>query len=128
MNNLLSQAISNIKVAYVNKHDYAFVPRSNLILSCLDRLYKLGYINQFKLVSNYKVVVFLKYHNQGPVVRDLKLVSKQSRRQFYKVIHLRNRIGTNYQGFLLLSTDSGIMTDQECIFENKGGEPLFWVY
>ena len=124
MFDLLSMAVSRIKVGVAIKRPSIQVPRSNLIVACLTKLVDLGYILSFKIVNERLIIVYLKYFENKPVIRQIKRMSTPGRRLHCSYRRFRNN---NVQGFLLISTSKGVMTDQECLFYKVGGEPLLIV-
>jgi len=117
MSDLLSIFFSRISVSSLAKKNYVIVPNSKIILACLLKFYSLGYISSFKILNRKEILVILKYFENKPVLRKLVRLSKLSKRIYFNLRKMK-------QGFFLISTSRGILTDQECFFYNVGGEPL----
>lgn len=82
MTDLLSITCSRINVASLSRQPIVYVPFSKLIASFLAMLVKLGYIHTFKLVSNIRICVYLKYVDSKPAIRRLVRISTPGNRVF----------------------------------------------
>lgn len=83
------------------------------------------YIADFKVLENGDQGVlrlYLKYHNEAPVIRELKRVSTPGLRRYVKCRELP-RV-KNGLGMAIVSTPRGLMTDREARTANLGGELL----
>lgn len=127
MYDLLSIMVSRISVNLIAKKSSVVVPNSGLIKRSLLKIYSLGYISGFKIVGKDSIIVFLKYTENKPVIRRIVRISTPGGRIYRHVRSMRNGFGGNFNGFTILSTNRGLLTDQECLFYNVGGEPLFLV-
>lgn len=121
---LLSNMVSNIRVGSNAKKLHVKVQNSKLCSRVLDILYKLGYIRGFILEDRKKILVLLKYSNNKPVIRDIRTISTPGRRMYMR--HKRSlRISNNKDsGLFILSTNKGLLTDQESSMLMVGGEVL----
>src|SRR6202008_710538 len=66
--------------------------------------------------------LYLKYHNDAPVIRELQRVSAPGLRRYVKareIPHVKNGLG-----MAILSTPRGLMTDREARTARVGGELL----
>ena len=70
--------------------------------------------------------LYLKYHNEAPVIRELKRVSTPGLRRYVKCRELP-RV-KNGLGMAIVSTPRGLMTDREARTANLGGELLAVVW
>lgn len=86
-------------------------------------------------IADYKVLdegqagtlrLYLKYHNELPVIRELKRVSSPGLRRYVKCRDLP-RV-KNGLGIAIVSTPKGLMTDREARSANLGGELLAVVW
>jgi small subunit ribosomal protein S8 len=105
-------------------------PASNLRRRVLDVLQREGYIRGY---SEYNVrkgishfTVELKYHEGEPVIREIKRVSKPGRRVYSKIKDLPRVYGG--LGIAILSTPSGVISDEDARAANVGGEVLCHVF
>jgi small subunit ribosomal protein S8 len=70
--------------------------------------------------------LYLKYHNELPVIRELQRVSTPGLRRYVKCRDLP-RV-KNGLGIAIVSTPRGLMTDREARTANLGGELLAVVW
>src|SRR5438270_81027 len=70
--------------------------------------------------------LYLKYHNDAPVIRELHRVSSPGLRRYVKAREIP-RI-KNGLGMAILSTPQGLMTDREARTARVGGEVLAVVW
>lgn len=126
---LLSDMLTRINNGYKVKLPHTYVLRSKQNLIVLGLLMRLGYISSYVLVSMKHIRVDLVYYRNQPAIRKLTRVSKAKNRIYLKVKELHNRSGLAFSqnGFLILSTTAGIVTDVEALSLGLGGEVLFQV-
>ena len=87
-------------------------------------MYRLGYIRGFSVVDKKTIAVFLKYINNKPVIKNIYVISTPGRRTFLKSNELKKEIDKKDSGFYIISTSKGVMTDEEVVLFNIGGEAL----
>lgn len=121
-NYLVSDMLVRIKNGYENKKTCVTIKHSNFCLKFLDLLHLYGFINGH-IVFNNSIVVKLKYFRNDHVFKNLKLVSKPGRRQYFDVHGLKKKFF--YKDFVLVSNKYGLMTHKDSILKNCGGEVLF---
>ncbi len=81
------------------------------------------YIADFKVLDDGAAGVlrlYLKYHNELPVIRELRRVSTPGLRRYVKCREIP-RV-KNGLGMAIVSTPKGLMTDREARTANLGGE------
>jgi small subunit ribosomal protein S8 len=122
--NLVSDMVSRIKVANNAKLLKINVQNSKLCVNILSNLYKLGYIRGFIILDKKTLTVLLKYNHGKPTIRNIYAVSTPGRRVYMKHRELEKHIKKKDSGFYILSTSRGILTDEEVILFNVGGEVL----
>lgn len=92
-------------------------------------------LKEAHLVHDYKVLddgkhgvlrVYLKYHEDRPVIRALRRVSRPGLRKYAGVQDLPRVRGG--MGIAIVSTSQGLMTDREARGRNVGGEVLALVW
>ena len=87
------------------------------------------YIADFKVLDDgaHGVLrLYLKYHNESPVIRELKRVSTPGLRRYVKsreIPRVRNGLG-----IAILSTSKGLMSDREARQARTGGELLALIW
>jgi small subunit ribosomal protein S8 len=124
---LLSNTVSIIKNGSIYHKQVVQVPNSKLCQNCLTALYKLGYIQTFTIKNKKYINVFLKYTNNNPNIKNLIRISTPGRRIYFKANKLKTLFKNKDNGFILISTSRGILTDEEAKLFNIGGELLLKV-
>ena len=121
---LLSDSCNLINLNCRVKARKVIVRNSKLNVQCLKKAYELGFISGFTIVSNKKVKVYLKYRNLESSLRNINTVSIPSSEAFIKRRKIQSNLKNNANGFLIVSTDVGVISDVECIFFSRGGKIL----
>jgi small subunit ribosomal protein S8 len=105
------------------------MPVSKLKTEVARLLKENHYIHDYKVLDDGKhgvLRLYLKYHQDKPVIRELKRVSKPGLRRYVAVDDIpRVRNGL---GMAILSTSRGILTDRAAKAERVGGELLAIVW
>lgn len=114
-----------IKNGYMASRVEVSVTNSNLNMAILEVLQKEGYVGVFK-ADGRDIKVALKYEGRGPVLTDVKRVSKPGRR-IYKSKDLLPRV-LDGMGIAIISTPKGVMTDKQARKEGVGGEVMAYVW
>lgn len=129
MNDPISDMIIRLKNASRAGRKLVAFPYSELKLNIASVLEKEGFLKNVskkgKKLSKL-IEVELVFEGKEPKIRDVKRVSKFSKRVYFKVRDLRpvkNRFGR-----LIISTPAGILTDKEAKEKNVGGEALFEIW
>lgn len=129
---LVSDFCNRVSQAAKIKLKTVIVRSSRIVVSSLFIVYRLGYINFFKILNFKYVTVSIKYFLGASVLRAIFSLSKPSLKNYlkYKKIQgyvLNNKVGLN--GFLIFSTNSGSLDlDIECLLHKSGGKALWAVY
>lgn len=84
-----------------------------------------GFFNE-KTKTSLKCYVLLKYVNDRPAIQKVIFESRPGLRKFKKYKSLNKPI--NGVGLLLMSTNKGIMTNEEAFYNKLGGQCLFKIY
>ena len=117
-----------LKNASVLKKEIVFFYYNNLFLKLAKVLYRTGLIQNFcieKKKKKFQIIIFLKYSFNIGILNTLKIVSKPSISLFLNYekicrISEKNRI-------LILSTNAGFLTSEECKKRKIGGKVFFYV-
>merc|ERR1711966_228186 len=88
-----------------------------------DEGFILGYQTSKKNSELFEV--FLKYNSNVPSISVIKSVSKPGKRIYFSAKQLWKK--DSNLGLLILSTNKGIISLQQCKKLNIGGEPLVFV-
>ncbi len=130
MSDPLGDMLSRIRNGQMAGKTKIHTPSSKLRNRVLDVLKEQGFIRDYKETSKEQgqaaVDIELKYHEGVPVIREIRRVSKPSRRVYSKIADLQPVY--NGLGISILSTPKGIMSDHEARAANVGGEILAEVF
>lgn len=126
----IADLLTSIRNACKAKHKKVDVPASRMKAEVVRVLLREKYINNYKSIDDKKrgiLRIYLKYdQKERPVIQGIERMSKPGRR-----LYIRHHEVPKVQGGLgtaLVSTSSGIMTDQEAREEGLGGEYLCRVW
>jgi small subunit ribosomal protein S8 len=127
MNDLIADAITRIRNASMRKLDTATLIHSNTIESIVSVLKAKEYIEDFNVVeldnNKKEIKVTLKYDdNDTTVINELKRLSKPGRRVYKNASELKNF--KNGYGTIIVSTNKGVIANDEAYKLNVGGEVL----
>ena len=130
MNDPIGDMLTRIRNAQMRGKSIVHVPASKLRCWVLDVLKDEGYIRGYEKIAGENghpgLEISLKYFNGGPVIRELKRVSKPGRRVYLSVKDIPQvRQGL---GISIVSTPQGVMSDASARSANVGGEVLCTVF
>ena len=126
MTDPVSDMLTRIRNATTVRHDRTDIPASKTKLEIAKILKQEGYIRTFKTLEEGPqglIRVYLKYAEDGePVIHGLQRVSKPGRRVYRGADYLpRVRNGL---GVAVVSTNRGVLTDEQARSLRVGGEVL----
>ena len=126
MTDPVSDMLTRIRNATTVRHDRTDVPASKMKLEIAKILKQEGFIRTFKLLEEGPqgvIRVYLKYSDDGePVIHGMQRVSRPGRRVYRAVTELpRVRNGL---GVAVVSTNRGVLTDEQARSLQVGGEVL----
>ena len=125
----VADMLTRIRNANQVKHSSIELPSSKLKLELAKLLKSEGYIEDYSIkeVGKFKVLVIeLKYHQNSPVITNLKRISKPGLRIYSKSKNIPRVYGG--LGISIVSTSKGLLTDRKAKKENIGGEVLCQVW
>ena len=127
---VISDMLTRIRNGGMSHKSFVTVPASSLRASVLDVLKREGYIRGYERITVRPGVdefkIELKYHEDKMVIKEIARVSTPGRRVYSKVKDLPKFY--NGLGIYVLSTPSGVMSDNEARQANLGGEVLCKVF
>lgn len=130
MTDPIADMLTRIRNAGLARHPKLDIPSSNLKVSVAEVLKNLGYIKNFKVISDDLqgvLRVYLKYdQNDNTVIHEITRVSKPGRRVYVKHDEIPNI--KNGLGAAILSTSQGVMDDIAAREAKIGGELLCTVW
>ena len=125
----ISDCLTRIRNGLMRGKTNVLVPYSKLKHDLVDVLVSEGYLKSCSKTDGNKkpmIDVELKYHNESPVIKELKRVSKPSLRKYSGATDLDSVKGG--LGSFIVSTNQGLMTDKDAKAKNVGGEILCEVF
>jgi len=129
MTDPVADMLTRIRNAYAAGHRRVDVPRSRLKAELARILREHHYLADYRELEDGPRGVLrltLRYHNEKPVIRELKRVSSPGLRRYVKCRELP-RV-KNGLGMAIVSTPKGLMSDREARAQNLGGELLAVVW
>ena len=129
MTDPIADMLTRIRNACSAGHRRVDVPASKFKAELARLLRDNHYIADFRVLSDGGSGVlrmYLKYHNELPVIRELHRVSSPGLRRYVKCREIP-RV-KNGLGMAILSTPKGLMSDRDARTANLGGElvALIW--
>ncbi len=129
MTDPIADLFTRIRNGLMVRHSKIDIPSSRMKIRISQILKDEGYIQGFRNFEDSKqgiLRVYLKYHEDNPVITGIKRISKPGRRSYVgreKIPNVLNGLGT-----AIISTSSGVVTDRECKEKGIGGEVLGFVW
>ena len=124
----IADCLTRIRNGLMRGKDFVFIPYSKLKHDLVNVLVAEGYLKASNKTNDSKpmIKVELKYHNELPVIKELKRISKPSLRKYSGASNIDSVKGG--LGSFIISTNQGLMTDKEAKAKNVGGEILCEVF
>ena len=131
MNDIIADALTRIRNAAMRRLEVATLLHSNTVVGVLNVLLQKEYIAGFKVIdgqNNKKTIqVELKYDdNEKSVINEITRVSKPGRRVYKSASEIKNF--KNGYGTIIVSTNKGVIANDEAYAANVGGEVLCSVW
>jgi len=129
MTDPVADMLTRIRNACTAGHKRVDVPSSRFKAELARLLRENQYIADFKELDDEGRPVlrlYLKYHNDLPVIRELNRVSTPGLRRYVKCREIP-RV-KNGLGMAIVSTPKGLMTDRDARRANLGGELVAMVW
>jgi small subunit ribosomal protein S8 len=126
MTDPIADLLTRIRNATTVRHDRTDIPASKMKLEVAKILKQEGFIRTFKVLEEGPqgtIRVYLKYADDGaPVIHGLKRISRPGCRIYRRVEDLP-RV-QNGLGVAVISTNRGVLTDEQARGLRVGGEVL----
>tara|TARA_B100001059_G_scaffold25652_1_gene20627 strand:+ start:11485 stop:11880 length:396 start_codon:yes stop_codon:yes gene_type:complete len=125
----IADCLTRIRNGLMRGKSNVLVPYSKLKHDLVSVLISEGYLKSCKEISienKPMIEVELKYHDEAPVIKELKRVSKPSLRKYSSASDFDSVKGG--LGAYIISTNQGLMTDKDAKAKNVGGEILCEVF
>ena len=120
--NLLNSFISGLKNAIIKNHKVFSTRSSTEIINILECLERDGFIHKYD-ISNKMLNISLKDNKGKLIIQDVNYYSKPGKRLYININELK-KFNQSFET-LVLSTSKGILSNNEAIKKNIGGELLF---
>ncbi len=128
MNDLIADALTRIRNASMRKLEVTTLIHSNTVEALCKVLKEKEYIEDCKVVETEgspkkSINVTLKYdENENSVINEVKRISKSGRRVYKNASELKSF--KNGYGTIVVSTNKGVISNEEAYKLNVGGELL----
>jgi len=125
----IADMLSRIRNAGRAGHRRVDMPVSKVKVEIARLLSENHFIHDFKVLDDGRhgvLRLYLKYHDDRPVIRDLQRVSKPGYRRYAGAADLPRVRGG--MGMAIVSTSQGMMTDRQARAQNVGGEVMALVW
>lgn len=119
---LISNMFAHIRNAIKLNALTVNIPYSKINIKLLQIFQTEGFILGYEVSNIRYVTVFLKYLSTGSVIKELKRISKPSKRIYMR--SKQNYLINNGFSFYILSTPLGLMTNIKAKLSNVGGEVI----
>ena len=127
MNDLIADALTRVRNASMRKLEVTTLIHSKSVEAVCNVLKEKEYIEDYKVVDTdpvkKSISVTLKYdENDNSVINELKRLSKGGRRVYKNASELKSF--KNGYGTIIVSTNKGVISNDEAYKLNVGGEVL----
>jgi small subunit ribosomal protein S8 len=125
MNDIIADALTRIRNAAMRKLETTSLLHSNTVEAVCNVLKEKEYIEDYKVVDTdpkkRTISVTLKYDdNDNSVINEIKRLSKPGRRVYKNASELKSF--KNGYGTIIVSTNKGVIANDEAYKQNVGGE------
>ena len=125
MNNHLHNMVTSIINGQLAKKSYVTVFKQKNCESILNILWDEGFILGYTISTNNTLKIFLKYNTRCPAISNISFISKPSLKVYCSSKQLW-KFETN-RSLLIVSTNKGMFSLNDCKKKQKGGELLLSV-
>lgn len=131
LNDIIADALTRIRNASMRKLEVTELLHSNTVEAMLNVLQQKEYIESFKVEegkgNKKSISVVLKYDDNGSsVINEITRISKPGRRVYKNSTELKSF--KNGHGVIVVSTNKGVISNDEAFAANVGGEVLCTVW
>ena len=129
MTDPIADLFTRIRNGLMVKHDAVIMPNSKMKTRIAEILKDEGFIKNFRVREDDKqgvLKVYLKYHDGDAAIRGIKRISKPGRRTYVPARGVPKVL--NGLGIAIITTSSGVMTDELCREKGVGGEGLGYIW
>jgi small subunit ribosomal protein S8 len=129
MTDPIADMLTRIRNAGMAGHKWVDMPVSKLKIEIAKILTENHFVHAHKVLEDGKhgvLRIYLKYHEESPVIRHLERVSRPGRRHYVgagDIPRVRNGLG-----MAILSTSLGVLSDRGAREQGVGGELMAVVW
>ena len=129
MTDPIADMLTRIRNAGQAAHKWVDMPVSTKKIEIARLLEQSHFVHAHKVLQDGRfgvLRVYLKYHNEKPVIRHLKRVSRPGRRHYVgkdDIPRVRNGLG-----IAIMSTSAGVLSDRAARDQGVGGEVMALVW
>jgi small subunit ribosomal protein S8 len=131
MTDPIADMLTRMRNAITARHEHVQMPVSRMKREIARILKEEGYIREYRVHPTEQaqgtLEIDLKYDIQNnSIIRTLQRVSKPGKRSYVACKGMPKVL--NGAGIAIVSTSRGLLTDQQCLAENVGGEVLCYIW
>ena len=129
MTDPIADLFTRVRNGLMVKHGAVEMPNSKMKTRIAEVLKEEGFIKNFRVHEDGRqgiLKLYLKYHNGDAAIRGIKRISKPGRRTYVSSRNIPKVLSG--LGIAIITTSSGVMTDQVCREKGIGGEVLGYVW
>jgi len=129
MTDPIADLFTRVRNGLMVHHGAVEMPGSKMKTRIAEILKEEGFIKNFRVREDGKqgiLKLYLKYHNGDAAIRGIKRISKPGRRTYVSSRNIPKVLSG--LGIAIITTSSGVMTDQLCREKGIGGEVLGHVW
>ena len=129
MTDPIADMLTRIRNAGQAAHKWVDVPVSKMKIEMAKLLQESHFVHGHKVLADGRfgvLRIYLKYHEERPVIRHLERISRPGRRHYVskdEIPRVRNGLG-----MAILSTSTGMLSDRTARQQGVGGEVLALVW
>ena len=129
MTDPIADLFTRVRNGLMVQHAAVEMPNSKMKTRIAEVLKEEGFIKNFRVREDGRqgvLKLYLKYHNGDAAIRGIKRISKPGRRTYVSSRNIPKVLSG--LGIAIITTSSGVMTDQLCREKGIGGEVLGHVW
>ena len=129
MTDPIADLFTRVRNGLMVQHVAVEMPNSKMKTRIAEVLKEEGFIKNFRVREDGKqgvLKLYLKYHKGDAAIRGIKRISKPGRRTYVSSRNIPKVLSG--LGIAIITTSSGVMTDQLCREKGIGGEVLGHVW
>ena len=129
MTDPIADLFTRVRNGLMVQHVAVEMPNSKMKTRIAEVLKEEGFIKNFRVREDGRqgvLKLYLKYHKGDAAIRGIKRISKPGRRTYVSSRNIPKVLSG--LGIAIITTSSGVMTDQLCREKGIGGEVLGHVW